>query len=240
MTAARARAVLALAALALVLAACQGPAAPPPAAPGPSLASQAAEALDKGDYAKAADLSRRALADAPDSLPVHYGLAIAASHLNLRDEAIREFKWVMARGPAGSSEVEAARRWLASVGALAGDASSATTTVESRAGAGQASLEGRMVLAEPGQPPRPASRRMVILYGLAGTPTKDQRYNTRTDDNGLFRFPDLMPGPYMITDAVSAPRNWRLKIELRPGQAMNLGLTPGNGIKIRDDFPNLG
>jgi len=228
---------LALWGLALLLAACQGPAAPPPQA-GPTLASQAAEALDRGDYAKAADLYRRALGTAPDSLPLHYGLAVAASHLTLKDEAIREFRWVLARGPKGSAEVEAARRWLTGVGALAaaepGDAPAADAPATAP---GRASLEGRIALAEGGQS---SQRRMVILYGLANTATKEERHQARTDDNGRFRFPNLVPGPYMVTDAVAGVRNWRLRIELQPGQAATLDLTPANHIKMRDDFPNLG
>lgn len=223
--------------LALLLGACQGPTPPPPEAAAPSLGAQAAEALDKGDYARAADLYRRALADAPESLPLHYGLAVAASHLGLKDEAIREFKWVVGRGTPGSSEVEAARRWLASVGALAESESSPTpSSEEERRTSERASLEGRMVLAEGG----PAARRMVILYGQPDSPTKDERYNTRTDDSGRFKFPRIVPGPYMITDAAAGPRNWRLRIELRPGQDMTLDLTPANTVKVRDDFPNLG
>ena len=84
------------------------------------------------------------------------------------------------------------------------------------------------------------SRRMLILYGLADSATKDQRYQVRTDDNGRFRFPSLPPGPYMLTDAVAGPRNWRLRVELQPSQAATLDLTPANHIKVKDDFPNPG
>ena len=229
-------AVRTLVVLALVVAACQGPpAAPPPPAAGPTLASQAADALSAGDYAKAADLYRRALADSPDSLPLHYGLAVAASHLNLKDEAIREFKWVLARAPKGSTEAEAARRWLANAGALASDAP-AEARDEPSAGPTAASLAGQLVMPEGGQP----QRRMLVLYGLANSATKDQRYQVRTDENGRFRFPSIVPGPYMLTDAVSGPRNWRLRVELQPSQAVTLDLTPANTIKVKDDFPNQG
>jgi tetratricopeptide (TPR) repeat protein len=223
---------------ALALAACQGPPAPLPPAAGPTLASQAADALALGDYARAADLYRRALLGAPDSLPLHYGLAVAASHLNLKDEALREFKWVLARGPKGSPEVEAARRWLASAGALTGAEPAETPADEPPTGPGLATLEGQMVLPEGGQ--NPPQRRMVILYGLPNTATKDERYQGRTDDNGRFRLPNLLPGPYMVTDAVSGARNWRLRIELQPGQAATLDLTPANHIKAKDDFPTRG
>ena len=228
--------LVAAALLTMLVAGCQGPPPVPPPAASPTLAGQAADALNAGDYAKAADLYRRALASSPDSLPLHYGLAVAASHLNLKDEAIREFRWVLARAPKGSTESEAARRWLTSAGALASEQPAADTPDEATSGPGQASLEGQMVLPD-GAGANPPQRRMLILYGLANTATKDQRYQIRTDENGRFRFPSVVPGPYMLTDAVSGPRNWRLKVELQPSQAATLDLTPANNIKINDDFP---
>ncbi len=236
LTPARPRALVLLGGLALALAACQAPAAPPPRAAAPTLASQAAEALDKGEYARAADLYHRALAGDADNLGLHYGLGVAASYLNLKDEAIREFKWVLERGAKGSPEAEAARRWLASAGALASVEPAASPAPDSGPAAGQSSLQGRMVLPEAG----PARRRMVILYGVAKTPTEQERYQTRTDENGRFEFSRLVPGPYMITDAVAGAKSWRLRVEVQPGQAATLDLTPANSIKIRDDFPNQG
>ena len=230
------RVVPALCALALALGACQGPAAPPaPVAPAPSLSSQAADALDKGNYAKAADLYRQALAAAPDSLPLHYGLAVAASYLNSKEEAIREFRWVLRQAAKGSSESEAARKWLVSAGAIAEGESPAPASDETRP-AGTASLEGQMVLPDGSR----AARRMVIMYGLPNTATKEERYQVRTDDNGRFRFPSLAAGPYMVTDAVGGKGNWRLRVEVQPGQAASLDLTPANLIKVKDDFPNQG
>jgi len=207
---------------------------------GPSLATQAADALDRGDHAKAADLYRRALAASPDSVSLHYGLAVAASHLNLKDEAIREFRWVLARAAKGSAEAVAAHRWLAGAGLLPAQAASETASEERRPEAGSASLEGRMASVEPGQEGRPAPRRMVILYGQPDSPAKGERYQTRTDENGTFRFPRVAPGSYMITDAVAGPRNWRLKIQLQAGEASTLDLTSGNATKVRDDFPSSG
>lgn len=228
----RGRRLVAAGILAAALAACQGPPPAPPPAAGPTLATQAAEALNAGDYAKAADLYRRALTGTPDSLPLHYGLAVAASHLSLKDEAIREFRWVLARAPKGSTESEAARRWLTSAGALAGEAPSEARDDTARA-PGQASLEGQMVMPEGGS----AQRRMLVLYGLPNSPTKEERYQIRTDDNGRFRFPSVAPGSYMLTDAVSGARNWRVRVELQPHQSTTLDLTPANHIKVKDDFP---
>ena len=79
-----------------------------------------------------------------------------------------------------------------------------------------------MTLADAGPSGRLVQRRMVILYGLPDSPTQGERYQTRTDEGGSFRFPRVAPGSYMVTDAVAGPRTWRLKIQLQPGQAMTL------------------
>jgi tetratricopeptide (TPR) repeat protein len=233
------RACLLLAALVLGSAACnRGPAAVRPPAPPvstSSLGGEAAEALDKGDYAKAAELFRKALAGSPEALTLHYGLAVAASYLNLKAEAIREFRWVVERGGPRSSEVETARRWLIAAGVLRTEEATDAAKEDERPTGAMAGLEGQMLL---GEPAGPAKRRMVILYGRMQTPTQDERYQTRTDEDGRFRLTGLKPGVYMITDGVAGTRNWRLRVELSPGPAQRLDLTPANGVGVKDDFPN--
>src|SRR5439155_10160486 len=95
--------LLALAAAGLV--ACQAaPPAPRPAVKDPG--ALAAAALEQGDHATAAALYRTALAAEPERLAFHYGLGVAASYLDRKTEAVREFTWVLERGEAGSSEVK--------------------------------------------------------------------------------------------------------------------------------------
>ncbi len=221
-----------LALLALLVGACQSP-APPPKAADPAML--AAQALDRGDYGKAADLYRQALQSQPESLAVHYGLAVAASFLNLRDEAVREFKWVLERGPAGSREADLARRWLISVGALPRPAQ--VTAREGDRKPGLATLEGRAVFAETGKEPKPVSRLQLFLVGQPDSPTKEERYNLRTDEEGRFKFSNVVPGPYKLTNRVAGQPIWRLRVELKPSQDTLLELTPANSVNARDDFP---
>jgi tetratricopeptide (TPR) repeat protein len=221
--------------LALVLGACQSPPPGPPKAAADA-ATLAAEALDRGDYTKAATLYRQALQSQPESLPLHYGLAVAASHLNLKDEASREFKWVLERGEAGSAEVETARRWLISVGAIPRPSQAVTGRDEERQ-PGFARLEGRAVFAEASHPPQPMRRIQLFLMGQPNSPTKEERYNLRTDEEGRFKFPSIVPGPYKLTNKVAGQPTWRLRVELKPSQEMFLELTPANSVSVRDDFP---
>jgi hypothetical protein len=153
----------------------------------------------------------------------------------MKDEAIREFRWVVERGAKGSAEVLAALKWLAGAGVLTVQEAAPPAVDEQRAEAHTASLAGRMTLAD-----RPAQRRMVILYGLPDSPAKGERYQTRTDEGGSFRFPRVAPGAYMVTDAVAGPRNWKLRVQLQAGQATTLDLGSGNTTSLRDDFPDRG
>jgi tetratricopeptide (TPR) repeat protein len=223
--------------LSLALAACQVPAAPGPAAK--DLAALAAEALESGHYAKAADLYRRALAAAPESVPLHYGLGVTASYLGQRDEAIREFRWVLERGLPTSDEVRTARRWLQSVGALPRTTSvAATDTAEEPKEEAQkpatASVRGRATFdANPGDVVA-MERMQLFLYSY---PKRVTYLRIRTDEKGRYQFTNVPPGIYELTDRIAGSRRWRLRVELKPGQELTLDLDRTNSTRVRDDFP---
>jgi tetratricopeptide (TPR) repeat protein len=232
----RRSAIVLLGAAVLVLAACQRPAPVPPQA-SPDIAAQALAALERGDYERAADLYRQALQGAPESLPLHYGLAIAASHLELREEAIREFRWVLERGGEGSPEVVTARGWLARVGALPRPPSA--TAQEARRD-GQASLSGRALFAEGKEAPKPVGQLLLLLVGQPDSPASEARYRLRTEEDGGFRFENVTPGTYMLTNRLAGQPIWRLRVELKGGEGATLDLTPANSVQARDDFPGRG
>lgn len=223
-------------AAALLLAACQRPAPVPPQA-SPDMATQARVALERGEYEKATDLYRRALQGAPDSLPLHFGLAIAASHLDLMDEAIREFRWVLERASAGSPEVVTARGWLARAGALPRPPAS---TAQEAPRDGQASLSGRAVFAEGNEAPKPVGRLLLLLVGQPDSPASEARYRLRTDEDGRFRFEGVVPGTYMLTNRLAGQPIWRLRVDLGRGDTAVLDLGPSNSVQVRDDFPGRG
>lgn len=231
-----------LLALAFVLAACQAAPAPPrPAAK--DLGSLAAEALERGDYAKAAELYRSAVAAEPGSLPLHYGLAVSASYLDRRMEAVSEFTWVLERGEADSAEVKAARRWLMSVGALPRFAAATAEPEEPREPAQKpardkpapATVHGRVMSGDTPNDLAPMQRMQLFLYDY---PNRVVYFRIRTDEQGHFHFPDVPPGIYKLTDRAAGPPRWRLRVELKAGQDMTLDLDPGNSTKVRDDFPS--
>lgn len=229
--------------LVLLLAVITGCGSPPPAAPsgakGP--AALAAEALEAGEYSKAAALYREALRQTPQSVPLHYGLGVAASFLQLRDEAIREFSWVVdqvAHGAAGATEAAEARRWLISAGVLQPRPSIVTGSPsrEERKADG-ASLEGNAIGAADGQSPKPMPLLQLFLRGRPNTPSRAERYYVRTDQSGHFAFDNVAPGVYKLTNRVAGKPLWRLRVEVKPGEHATLDLSPANGIAQRDDFP---
>jgi len=222
----------------ILLAACQSPSQPARSTSSQAPAELAARALAAGRYADAARLYREALGEAPGKMQLHYGLAVASSYLDLRDDAIREFRWVLQYGSPGAPEVEASRAWLARAGALpvAYDATNPSRPEKERA-PGNASLEGRAVFAEDGKPPLPMQRMQLFLVGQPNSPTKLERYNLRTDEQGNFKFPDVVPGPYKLTNRVAGRPTWRLRVDLKGSEVKVLELTPANGVDSQDDFP---
>lgn len=229
----------ALVVLLVLVTGCQSRSVPTPAKSADDPSVLAAQALASSRYADAARLYHRALGEAPGKMELHYGLAVANSYLDRRDDAIREFRWVLQYGPPNAPEVQLARRWLSRAGALpvASYAAASPDRAEKERTAGNASLEGRAVFAEDGQSPQPMRREQLFLVGQPNSPTQRERYNLRTDENGTFKFPDVVPGPYKLTNRVAGKPTWRMRVELKASEVKVLELTPTNSTAMQDDFP---
>ncbi|HJR01353.1 MAG TPA: tetratricopeptide repeat protein [Methylomirabilota bacterium] len=226
-----------LTAILALLAGCQSPSRPAQLSAPEDPAAMAARALAGGRYTDALELYRQALADAPGKVTLHYGLGVASSYLDRRDDAVREFRWVVQYGPQTVPEVAAAREWLIRAGAL--PSVTLDTPAPSRSGeerqAGNASFEGRAVFAEAGQAPKPMARLQLFLS--PESPTQKEYYNLRTDGEGNFKFPNVIPGRYKLTDRVAGQPIWRLRVELKPSETKALELTSANSVAMQDDFP---
>ena len=222
----------------VILAACQSPSPPARSTSSDTPEVLAARALAAGRYTDAALLYREALGEASGKMELHYGLAVASSYLDRRDDAIREFRWVLQYGSPKAAEVEASRQWLIRAGALPPAAYTASPAgPEKERAAGNASLEGRAVFAEGGQTPQPMPRQQLFLVGQPNSPTQRERYNLRTDERGNFKFPDVVPGPYKLTDRVAGQPIWRLRVEFKASEVKVLELTPANSTASLDEFP---
>ena len=227
-------ALLSLVLVVLALTACQSKAPTAPVRAEESAASRANAALEEGRYADAVALYREALAKTPEHVSLRYGLAVALSFSD-RGAAIREFQWVMASAPPGSREAVESRDWLTKAGALPPAPRAERPGQERQAGNG--ALAGRAVFAEAGAKPEAMGRLQLFLMGQPESPTKEAKYVLRTDEDGSFKFPNVVPGPYMLTNRIAGQPIWRLRIEVAPSEEKQLELTPANSVAVRDDFP---
>lgn len=232
----RTRALALLGLLVLAGAACQSQTAPPPARVEMDAAGRAGAALEAGRYVEAVGLFREALARTPDNVALRFGLAVALSYAD-RGAAIREFQWVMVNAQPGSQEQADAQAWLRRAGALPAAPAASSDSAEPERQEGRAVLGGRALFAEGGAQPEPMPRLQLFLMGQPDSPTKDERYNLRTNEDGSFKFPNVPPGPYMLTNRIAGQPIWRLRVELKPAEEKQLDLNPGNSVAVRDDFP---
>ena len=217
-------------------AACQSQTPTPPARVEVDAAGRAGAALEAGRYAEAVGLFREALTPTPESVPLRYGLAVALSYTD-RAAAVAEFQWVLASAPPGSREGLESQAWLARAGALPRVPAASGRSSEPERQVGNGVLVGRALFAESGAKPQAMQRLQLFLMGQPDSPTKGQRYVLRTDEDGNFKFANVPPGPYMLTNRIAGQPIWRLRVELKPTEEQQLDLNPGNSVAVRDDFP---
>jgi hypothetical protein len=238
---------LAAVALAVAILGCQRAPSPPPPPAGQTetdVVARARQAVARSDWSAAAPLLREALVAWPGDLGLHYGLAVAASYLDLRDEATREFQWVLTHAHPDSQEYKVAKNWLGDdSGAVAASQAPPARSADKPnvlhvERVGDAGLYGRVTWSSEPNGPYSTKRMQVHLTGVAGTPTKEQRYTARTDDDGRYEFKRIVAGPYKVSDRVAGRPVWRLKVEVEPGRDTVLDLNPGNSVSVRDDFTN--
>ena len=200
----------------------------------PEPLTKAREAMDRREYGVAVGLLREALARRPDDFEAHYRFGVSASHLDRPDEASQAFEWVVAHGQPGAPEVQIARDWLGSrtIPSIPGPAISSAEGKAPAPKPDMASLTGRAVGPEGAKP-----RLQLFLKGLPGTAVKDEYHVLRTDQQGNFRFTDVVPGEYVLTNTIAGPPAWRLRVSLAKGERLVLELTPANQVAIRDDVP---
>jgi tetratricopeptide (TPR) repeat protein len=222
--------------LLLACSACQSQVPPPPTRVETDPALRASAALEAGRYTEAVALFREALTRTPESVPLRYGLAVALSYTD-RAAAIAEFQWVLASAPPGSLEGLESQAWLARAGALPRVPAASGRSAGPEREVGNGVLVGRALFAESGAKPQPMQRLQLFLMGQPDSPTKEQRYVLRTDEDGNFKFANVLPGPYLLTNRIAGQPIWRLRVELKPGEEQQLDLNPGNSVAVRDDFP---
>jgi tetratricopeptide (TPR) repeat protein len=219
----------------VLLLGCTSPPPPRPAATMEDVEADAMAAVSRGDWTSAADLLRRALRQNPTSAKLHYNLGVAASHVGPRDEAVREFQWILANLAPELAEAQEARRWLIEAGVLARptETTAAVPEQNSEATPVDSGIKGQVLWADG----RPTARVQLFLKGAPNSPNANEQWVIRTDDGGRFEFKRIPPGTYMLTNKVAGTPTWRLRVKLAPGEITSLNLDEDNSAKVRDDFP---
>ena len=198
--------------------------------------TKAREAMGRRDYGAAAAFLRDLVIHHPADLEAHYRLGVSASHLDQADEAGREFEWIVANGTPGAPEVQLAHNWLASrTAARVPPPTGAAVTAEAPAqkNVDLATLTGRAI-----GPEGAKGRLRLFLKGVPEAPVRDEYHVLRTDQQGNFRFNNVVPGDYMLTDVIAGPPAWRLRVSLGKAERLVLDLSPSNRAEVRDDFPD--
>jgi tetratricopeptide (TPR) repeat protein len=230
--------------VAMLVAGCQQ-APPPPAARAPEekpravvLREEGDALAAKGDHAGAAEKYRAALELEPEDVGLHYALGTSFTHLDRRPDAIREYRFVVARGKADSDEVRAARQWLISVGALAQDEGTRPDTAgDPAAKKKQSSVKGKLewpgVVAGEGSVPI-----RLMLNGDDGTNRgfKQVRFAKLANP---YEFSDVPPGSYrLIGVAIRQDQTqvWDVRLNVEPGKDTVVDLTNANGTASADLF----
>lgn len=223
-----------LVAVVLLAAACGAP-------PGSTLkidaSVQALHAFERGDCSTAAPLLREALIDAPRQLSLHYGLAVCATHLDIRQEAITHFQWVLANAQPESAEAKVAREWLTVVGVIRPEAEQPAAAVADppvEPHVGRTTVRGQ-ILADGS-----VSRVQLFLKGRPKTPTAELQYVVRTGNDGRFEFTRIPAGTYMLSNTLVGEPAWRLRLDVPESGELEVQLSAANRFPDRDDFPEDG
>jgi hypothetical protein len=209
-------------AAALLLAACQeAPVAQAPAPVAPAIRAMAeGDALmAKGDYVGAVEKYRQAADLAPDGVRPRFALGTAYSFLDKRPEAIAQFRWVLARADAGSTEYKEAHRWLARVGALPVTPTAADTRPSSPFPPDPSSL-GRLVgkTEWPGVTPQ---RRLITgsLSLMGDEPvTHDVKRSRAFRLGDWYEFRDVPAGRYRVVAVIDETTVWDEKVTVEAGK----------------------
>jgi len=239
--------LFALAAVGLVFG-CQQAPAPVRPAQSPSVSpavvarGEGDQAMERGEYAKAAAKYQDAVALEPNDMALRFALGSAYSYLGKRAETIEQFQWVVKRGDQTTEYYKNARQWLAREGLLPVAVASAGPDASSGPRA-QAATKGNVAgsLEWPGVNPR--ERLIKVRVTLTGDDDSTKSVNlSRPFRLGeRYEFRDLAPGKYRLVakaeDGAPVTELWEQSRSIEAGQVTQLPLGPANSKVSPDKFP---
>jgi hypothetical protein len=226
------RRVALLAAVLLLGAACQqapvsAPSVSQDLSPVDRLKADGDALMAKGDYLNAIEKYRQAVDLDSSVVGPHFALGTAYSFLDRRSEAIAQFRWVLGRADASSTEYQEAYRWLARVGALPAPVVAADASQKDQAKRADPTQVGRLVgkTEWPGVTPQ---RKLVTgaMYLTGDEPvTQDVKRQRAFRMGDAYEFRDLPGGRYRVVAVVDGTTVWDEKVNVENGKDNNLTLS---------------
>ena len=183
--------------------------------------------MAKGDYLNAIEKYRQAVDLDSSVVGPHFGLGTAYSFLDKRPEAIAQFRWVLARADASSTEYHEAYRWLVRVGALPAPVVAADAAQKDQSKRSDPFTMGRLVgkTEWPGVTPQ---RRLVsgTMYVSGDEPvTQDVKRQRAFRMGDGYEFRELPGGRYRVVAVVDGTTVWDEKVNVESGKDNNLTLS---------------
>ena len=226
------RRITLLAAALLLGAACQqAPVSHPPASqnlsPVEQMKAEGDAFLAKGDYGNAVEKYRQAIDLDGGAIGPRFALGTAYSFMEKRPEAIVQFRWVLSRADAGSSEYQEAQRWLIRVGALAAPAAVASADQKGEARPVDPSTVGRLVGKTEWPGVTPQRRMLGGTMSLIGDEpvTQDVKRNRAFRLGDGYEFKDVPAGRYRVVAVIDGTTVWDEKVTVETGKDTTLTLS---------------
>ncbi len=190
--------------------------------PSQSLAKQARDLVEVGDYEGAWRVYDEALQAAPEDVSLWYALGVALSHLGRRQETEDAFQYVVRRGKPDSEEVRMARRWLVSAGVLAPSVTFTSTPETEETAEPKGVVKGKVTWAAAANESPPKAR--LLLHGMNG-PARGERFTAQVALGEVYRFERLPAGSYRLIGRVGDQDLWDQTLDVEDGKEIALDLS---------------
>ncbi len=234
--------------LGVTLAGCQRAPALAPVAPVEIVGSLTSRLKAEGDellkqrqYEQAAVKYQAALNQAPNDVPIRFGLAVALSNTNRREETVDHFRFVLQHGMPGSAEVNAAREWLAGARELEGAEPSATAAAPSATTPPAPDPKKGHVLGKIAWGDiEPRTKMVRVNVSLIGDEVETREVRMARPDFKIgkgYEFRNVPPGAYRLVAEVGGTPMWDLKVVVPAEKDTTLDLTDGNASVAKDFTP---
>ncbi len=186
----------------------------------------------RGEYAAAVVKYQAAISQEPGDPLLWFAFGTSLSHLGRREETIQAFRRVVQLGKPDSQEVQVARRWLVSAGALGelpsfaspseGSAPSQPTATARASQGPKGALRGTTQWAG-----LPAEARISVMIVLSGddSSTKGLNFSRRTWLGEPYEFTDIPSGTYRLIAASGDTRLWEQRVTVETDRQTALDLT---------------